>query len=235
MAFELQDSVPVRGFSRKQDILLSEAMDLVTKNASREELLSFFVTRFKNHSTCINIFIVEAIAPSPTDNEEDWILRGLFQAGINIPRWNNFCNYLKGIKRSKNWIPQLIIQRKDEELLSRIWATEDKNKRIFHDIRRVVDSSKASWISILFLPSPTIAYPYRLVFVTYAGGEFGEEPPKGGEQDWRLLMLLSRNMGRSCRTCINKTLSARTSRIPSPIFFLLMDLPIFTIGNLLAC
>ena len=61
MTLKLTGAVSVKGFTRQQDVILTESMDLVTGNASREELLEFFITKFKAYSTCTTIFVIDAL------------------------------------------------------------------------------------------------------------------------------------------------------------------------------
>jgi signal transduction histidine kinase len=189
MPLTLTDAVSVKGFTRQQDVILAELMDLVTRNVSREELLESFISKFKAYSTCTSIFVIEALPPVRSDGSQEWGLNGLCQAGIQLTRWQNYCSFLSEIKGRKHWILSLVSERKDEVLISRVWTSENINREIFDDIRRIINIDKSSWASILFLPTPSALYPSRLIVVTYEAGQTGEDAPRGGEQDWRILML----------------------------------------------
>jgi len=164
-------------------------MDLVRRNASREELLEFFIAKFKTYSTCTSVFAIEVLIPADEKNLNDWRLKGIFQEGIQQKRWQNYCQYISGIKEGNHWAISLALRRQDEFLISRVWESDPKNQGIFNDIRRIVDYEKANWLSILLLPAPSALYPVRIIAVTYEAGRTEEGAPHGGEQDWRLLMF----------------------------------------------
>ncbi len=188
----LNDAVIVRGFSRQQDVLLADSMDLVARNASRKELLKFFVAGFENQSTCDAAVVVEAQPPDELRHRPQWDLRGLCHAGVQEVRWRNFCEYLKGLKAADHWIPSLAQRRSDGALISRLWASElgDHNE-VFRDLKRIVDEETLQlWLSILRLPSSAVTHPTRFVIVVYRTSP--GEVPHGGEQDWRLLELFRR-------------------------------------------
>jgi len=180
--------VIVKGFSREQDRIIAELIDLVKNRGSREELILSFCSKFFKHSDCSSIFAIQAIEPSPLKST-NWELSGISFNGIHEMRWKNFCEYIQTITAPDNWLPKLIKKRKDEGLISRIWSSSKENEKLFSDIFRIVNKDKAEWISVLFLPAPSVNYPIRILIVTYEGSEEAEYLPRGGTQDWRLLLF----------------------------------------------
>ena len=183
----------VRGFSRQQDNLLADAMDLVARNASREELLKFFVNGFVNQSTCDAAMVLESQAPDELRHRAVWQLRGVCQSGVPEPRWRNFCGYLESVRSAEHWIAALAQRKQDAGMISFAWGGSDiaNSGEVFSDIRRVVDGQTSnSWLSILRLPAPSASHPTRFFVAIYNAGV--DEVPRGGEQDWRLLELFRR-------------------------------------------
>lgn len=201
---------------KQYDKLISAVISKVQENASREDILTFFIGNLSglSRATAMVVLNGELIG----SNAEDLLIAPYIQKGIQENRWKEFINKnINQINRSNSpHLYSLLLGEQDIDL----WGSEYVQDN-FQEFSSLFDVRKAGWLNGIYLPRATARHPYRAILLWYPEKSKGE-PPIGGEQDWRTLEffrycynLASFQLRKEARTVIEQRKILLQSMAPS--------------------